>query len=173
MVATSPAAGPWRAWLWSVLGTRLYRLTFHNWYGVRRAILRLFGASVHRTARLRGSARIWAPWNLEIGEESAVGDGAMLVAHAPIRIGKFCTISQYAHVCSGGHEAGDTRFGLVAEPIVIGDDSWIAADAYVGPGVRVGEGAIVAARANAYRDVPEWTIVAGEGERVSARPMVG
>jgi putative colanic acid biosynthesis acetyltransferase WcaF len=62
---------------------------------------------------------------------------------------------------------------VLKPPISIGDQSWICADAFVGPGVNVGEGAVVGARAVAMRDVEPWTVVVGNpGCFVKKREMV-
>jgi putative colanic acid biosynthesis acetyltransferase WcaF len=50
---------------------------------------------------------------------------------------------------------------LVKLPITIGNDVWVAADAYVGPGVTIGDRAIVGARASAFRDVPADMVAMG------------
>jgi putative colanic acid biosynthesis acetyltransferase WcaF len=54
---------------------------------------------------------------------------------------------------------------LIAEPIVIGQYSWVCADSFVGPGVIVGEGAVVGARSSVFHDVAPWTVVAGSPAR--------
>ena len=50
---------------------------------------------------------------------------------------------------------------LLRPPIVIEDDAWIAADAFVGPNIRVGQGAILGARGAAFKDLDPWTIYGG------------
>ncbi|HNY79416.1 MAG TPA: hypothetical protein PLX34_15565 [Sedimentisphaerales bacterium] len=46
-------------------------------------------------------------------------------------------------------------------PVEIADQVWIAADAFIGPGVTVGQGAVVGARASVFKDVEPWTVVGG------------
>ena len=101
------------------------------------------------------------PWNLEIGEYAAIGDRAILYALGPITIGARATISQRAHLCAGTHDIRDPARPLLKPPITIGSDAWVCADAFVGPGVTVGEHAIVGARAVAMKDVPAHAIVVG------------
>jgi len=50
---------------------------------------------------------------------------------------------------------------LTHHPIVIGSQSWIAARAFIGPGVTIGEGAVVGACAAVFKDVEPWTVVGG------------
>ena len=46
-------------------------------------------------------------------------------------------------------------------PITIEDDAWVAADAFVGPDVTIGRGAILGARGCAFKDLDPWTIYGG------------
>ena len=135
-------------------------------------MLRLFGAQVASGVRLHPSVRIAIPWNLHIGAHAGVGDRAILYNLGRISIGASVTISQGAHLCAGSHDHRDPAMPLTKPPIRIGDGAWICADAFIGPGVSIGEFAIVAARGVAVRDVPPLTIVAGNPAReVGVREM--
>ncbi len=155
-----------RETLWRWLGAPAMALTFHNWYGVRRRILRVFGATLADTARVRPSARISAPWRLVMGRESSIGDRAVIECDAGVRIGDFVTVSQLAYVCTAGVRTDDPRLPIERRAVEIGDDAWIGADAFVGPGVRVGPGAILGAKASAFEDLAPWTVYGGEPLRV-------
>lgn len=160
--------------LWIYFGQLVFRLTFHNWYAVRRSILSLFGASMGPHSRVRGSVRIEQPWNLSIGEGTSVGDRAILYCLGPVTIGNHVTISQGAHVCAGTHDHTRPEMPLIRPPIVIGDRAWIAADAFVGPSVEVGEGALLGARGCAMSNLEPWTIYAGNpATRVKERRRHG
>ncbi len=147
--------------IWMLVGQPLMRLTFHNWYGVRRAVLRLFGASIDRTARVRSSVRVEQPWNLTIGANTMVGDHAVLYCLGKVTIGANCSLSQYAHLCAGTHDYTRPDMPLLTLPITLGDDVWIAADAFVGPGVTVGDGVVVGARSSVHRSLEPWSVYAG------------
>lgn len=151
--------------IWMVTYTLLFRPSFHNWYGWRRLILRAFGAKIGRDVRIRPSVKIEIPWNLEINDGSIVGDEAILYSLGKITLGRRVVVSQYAHLCAGTHDYRRRSFPLVRPPITIGDEAWVAADAFVGPGVTIGERAILGARASAFRNIRPGMIAAGNPAR--------
>jgi len=55
---------------------------------------------------------------------------------------------------------------VITAPIRIERRAWVAADTFVGPGVTIGEGAVVGARASVFRDVDPWTVVGGNPARI-------
>lgn len=150
-----------RRLLWAIVYRFVFRFTFHNWYPLRAAIVRGFGGKLGRNVRFRRTARIEIPWNLDIADDVSIGDEVILYSLGPISIGARTSISQYAHVCAGTHDYTRSDYPLVRPPISIGSDCWIAADAFIGPGVRVGDGAVVGARSVVIKDVPSWMVVAG------------
>jgi putative colanic acid biosynthesis acetyltransferase WcaF len=128
-------------------------------------LLRLFGAQVGAQVHIHPSARIFLPWNLEIGDWSSVGFEAWLYNLGPMKIGERVTISQRAHLCGGTHKFREACMPLVRSSISVGDEAWICADAFVGPGVTIGDRAVVGARAVVMRNVPPGKIVVGNPAR--------
>jgi putative colanic acid biosynthesis acetyltransferase WcaF len=127
---------------------------------LRILLLRLFGARVGRKCRVDG-ARIWVPWNLEMEEWSVIGGAAEIYNLAPIRIGANSVVSQRAYLCSATHDYTLADFPLYSKPITIEASVWIAAGAFIAPGITVGEGAVVGAFSVVTKDVPPWTVCAG------------
>ncbi len=80
---------------------------------------------------------------------------------APIRLGAHATVSQYSYLCAASHDYRNIDMPLVVAPIVIEAEAWVAADVFVGPGVKIGEGAVVGARSTVIHDVEAWSVVAG------------
>ena len=157
--------------LWSVAQNTIFRLTFHNWYRIRRVVLRVFGAKVGPGVRIRRTVHIEIPWNLTIDADASVGDRAILYCLGPVHIKERASISQGAHICAGSHDYRTRRMPLLRPPITIGADAWIAADAFVGPSVEVGEGAILGARGCTMTRLEPWTIYAGNpAVRLKDRP---
>ena len=150
---------------WSI-GQPVFRITPRPCFGLRRALLRLFGAKVGSDVNIYPSALIYYPWNLSIGEWSSIGEWALIYNLGAVTIGQHSTISQRAHLCAGTHDYRDPSMPLLKPPIQIGDNAWICADAFVGPGVTIGEGAIVGARAVVTKDVAPWTVVVGNPAQV-------
>jgi len=163
----APEPSPWsfrekliRA-IWMLVGKPVFRLSFHNWYGFRAWLLRLFGAKVGKGVRIRPSVNVEIPWNLDIKDGVTVGDYAILYSLGVITIGERTIVSQYAHLCAGTHDHTDRRFPLIRDPITIGADAWIGADAFVGPNVTIGRLSVLGARSSAYRDLDGETVYVG------------
>jgi acetyltransferase-like isoleucine patch superfamily enzyme/glycosyltransferase involved in cell wall biosynthesis len=152
--------------LWMIVRASLFRTSFHNWYGWRRLLLSLFGAKLGKDVRVRPTAMVEIPWNLTIDDGVIIGDYAIIYSLGKISIGRASTISQYAHLCAGTHDYTSRRFPLLKPPIVIGQEVWIAADAFVGPGVTIGDRAVVGARATVIHDVPADQVVTGPGAKI-------
>jgi len=128
---------------------------------MRAAMLRLFGAKLGRNVRVRRTAKIEIPWNLNIGDDVSIGDEAILYSLGMITIGHRSFLSQYAHLCAGTHDHTSPLYPLIREPITIGEDCWIAADAFVGPGVTIADRTVLGARASAFSDLPSDVIAVG------------
>jgi putative colanic acid biosynthesis acetyltransferase WcaF len=129
-------------------------------------LLRLFGAHVAVGAKVLPSVKIWGPWNLTLGRFACLGDGVDCYCVGEISLGDHSTVSQRAFLCAATHDVADPTMALVVRPIAIGASAWVCAEAFVGPGTSIGEGAVVAARAVAVRDVAPWTIVGGNPARM-------
>lgn len=146
-------------------GQWLIRLSPRPLFAWRRAVLRAFGATVGPHVHIYPSTRIYMPWNLRVGAWAAIGEDVLVYNLGPVSIGERATISHRAHLCAGTHDDRRPDLPLLKPPIDIGPQAWICADAFVGPGVTVGEGAVVGGAAVAVRDVPPWTVVAGNPAR--------
>lgn len=147
--------------LWWLVQATLFRCSLHNMYRYRNFLLRLFGAKIGKGVRIRSTARFHYPWKIEIGEFSWIGDHAELYSLDKITIGSNCVISQYAHLCTGSHDVESESFNLIVKPIHIKNYAWIAADAFVGQGVVISEGSVIAARSSIYKDTEPWMIYMG------------
>lgn len=147
---------------WNLCRVVLFRPFVFNFFNPWRLfVLRLFGARIASNAMVYASAQIWAPWNLTMGEHACLGPAVDCYNQGHITIGAHTTVSQKSYLCASSHDIRDPKHRLVLKPIVIADQAWVAADAFIGPGVSIGQGAVVAARAAVFDDVAPWTIVRG------------
>jgi len=154
-----------RRLFWEI-GKLLFRLSPRPCFGWRRLILRCFGASIGAHVNFYPSSRVYFPWNLSVGAWSAIGEDVLLYNLGIVTIGERVTISHRAHLCAGTHDFTRPDLPLLKPPIRICNQAWVCAEAFVGPNVTVGEGAVVGARAVAVKDVPPWSVVAGNPARV-------
>lgn len=147
--------------LWRLVWFLLFRPSPKPLFAWRRFLLRSFGAKVGRGANVHASCKIWAPWNLEMGDYSCLAFQVDCYNVDLVSLGAHATVSQYSHICTASHDIADPRMGLVTSPIEIAAESWVAAGAYIGPGVTLGQGSVAAARAVVVKDVKPWTVVGG------------
>gem|GEM_PF-175899 len=147
-----------------------FRLLFLSGTGrwlspLRILVLRLFGARIETPALVMDGVIVWHPWSLTLHRYSTLGRGVEVYNYADVVIGEQATVSQYTYLCSATHDHEDPTMPLQCHPISVGAQAWVAADCFIGPGVTVGEGAVVGARSVVTRDVPPWTVVAGNPAR--------
>ena len=156
-----PISHKLRRAVWNFVWLLFFRTSPRRFVGWRRFLLRSFGAQISANANIYPSAKIWAPWNLEMEEHSCLGPNVDCYCMAKIHIHGHSIVSQYAYLCSGSHDITHPHMPLLSAPITIGKGAWVCADAFIGPGVTVGEGAVVGARASVFKDVEPWVVVGG------------
>lgn len=147
--------------LWGLTWLVLARWTPVALHGWRRVLIRAFGGKVAATARVYPDVRIWYPPNLVLGTHSTLGPGVICYCMDQIELEDFAAVSQRAHLCGGTHDIDDPAFPLIPLPITIKRRAWVASEAFVGPGVTVGEGAVLGARSVAAKDLKSWTVYVG------------
>jgi putative colanic acid biosynthesis acetyltransferase WcaF len=96
-----------------------------------------------------------------MADHSLLAGGVNCYNVGTITIGTGTIVSQGAHLCAASHDVADPAFPLLVRPITLMRQCWIAADAFVGPGVTVGEGAVLGARGAAFKNLDPWTVYRG------------
>lgn len=152
---------------WSVVWHGLFRWSPPFMNGWRILLLRVFGVTFPGRGRafVSPSVRIDFPWNLELHDGVSIAHKVIINCMGKVTIGEGTRISQYSHICAGTHDYGRSDMQIVRRDISIGARVWIAADVFVGPGVSVGDGAILAARSSAFKDLPAGQVCVGEPAR--------
>ncbi|MCM1218500.1 MAG: putative colanic acid biosynthesis acetyltransferase [Lachnospiraceae bacterium] len=164
-----------RRLVWSVAWTCLARPFPRSMaMGWKRCLLRMFGASIAPTANVYASAKVFQPWLLTMDEYACLAEGVDCYNAAPVHIGRNATVSQRAFLCTAGHDISDPHHAQTDAPIDIQERAWVCAEAFVGQGVIVGEGAVCAARSVIVRNVEPWTVVGGNPAKfIKKRVIVG
>ena len=157
--------------LWSI-AYPLFRYSPRPFFAWRRLLLRIFGARIGCKVNIYNSAVIYMPWNLEIGDWSSIGEYAFVYNLGKVVIGGHSTISHRTHLCAGTHDYVDPTMPLLKLPIIVGDQAWLCTDSFIGPGINIGEGAVVGARSVVVNDVLPWTIVAGNPAKLIKKRII-
>ena len=151
--------------LWIVVEALLYRPSPRRCHAWRLLLLRVFGAQLHRAGgpppRVWPSARVHFPWNLVLHDGVMVGPRVRLYNLAPVTLLPGANISQDAHLCAGSHDYTRWDMPLTALPIVVGPNAWITTEVFVGPGVTIGELAVIGARSVVLHDQPPRMLCGG------------
>ena len=148
---------------WNIIYFFLFKyspkLPFFNLW--RKFLLIFFGAKIGKGSRISPKAIIWAPWNLSIGDYSAIDDHVYLYTMDKITIGSCVSISRGSFICTGTHEIYSLRKGLITKPIVIEDHAWIASECFVHPGSKIAKGCVIGAKSVIKKKTEEWSIYEG------------
>ncbi|MBO8455276.1 MAG: putative colanic acid biosynthesis acetyltransferase [Bacteroidetes bacterium] len=144
--------------IWTISARWLPRSTGSHW---KILLLKIFGAQIDKTAVIYSSAKIYYPANLIMGKYSCLASDVNCYNVDKIVVMDNSTVSQGAFLCTASHDITDPLNHLITAPIVIQDQAWVAADAFIGMGVTIGQGAVVGARAAVFKNVEPWTVVGG------------
>ncbi len=151
-------------WLWAFVQATLFRWSPRPLHSFRARLLALFGADIPEPGRvvIFPTARVTFPWKLTLAPRSMIGPGVTLYNLARITLRRGANLSQHCHLCAGTHDFTQWSMPLVTCPIVIGENAWLGAEVFVGPGVTIGELCVVGARSVVVRDLPPGKICVGQ-----------
>lgn len=164
--------------VWNIVSAVFFRLfvtkLFRPW---RIFLLRCFGADIDSSAEVYASAKIWAPWNMKMEKGTCIGPNVIVYNQAMVTLEENACVSQYAYICTAGHDVGfkveglrvkgqglplnNAETGLVVADVTLHKNAWVGTRAFIGMGVEVGEGAVVGACACVFKDVEAGIIVGG------------
>ena len=149
--------------LWAFVQATLFRWSPRPLHGFRARLLRLFGANIPAVSQIVvfPTVRITFPWKLSLAPRSMIGPEVVIYNLAPVSLARGANISQRTHLCAGTHDYTRWSMPLVTAPITIGENVWIAADVFIGPGVSIGELCVVGARSVVVHDLPPGKICVG------------
>lgn len=159
--------------LWNLTRVFLFRPTPKRLgNNFRLMLLRMFGARIHGNPLLSPTCIILQPWELEVGEFSAVGHKAEIYNYGRVTIGPMTVVSQYSYLCTGSHDYTHPHMPLIWAPITIGAECWVGAGVFIGPGIKIGDGAVIGARSVVTKSIPAWTVSAGNPCRIIKQRVI-
>lgn len=144
-----------------------FELLLVTWAGLvpshlfRLLIYRLAGIRIGKGSRIHTGARFFEPVNIKIGEDTIIGNNAFLDGRDKLIIGNHVDIASSVMIYNSEHDINSEDFRAIVAPVEIGDYVFIGPRAIILPGVKIGQGAVVAAGAVVTKDVSEYAIVGG------------
>lgn len=127
----------------------------------RRFFYRMFGMRIGRGSAIHMNLRLYNPCNIQIGEDSIIGEDAVLDGRAKLMIGNHVDIASEVMIYNAEHDVRDPNFRAICAPVIIEDYVFIGPRAIILPGVTIKKGAVVGAGAVVTKDVEAGIIVGG------------
>ncbi len=156
--------------IWNViLETEVFILHLAGYipiHWVRRMIYRMAGMKIGCGSVIHMGARFYDPRNVVIGEDTIIGEKAVLDGRAALKIGDHVDLASEVMIYNSKHDIEDRYFTAVDSPVTIEDYVFVGPRALIMSGVKIGKGAVVAASAVVTKDVPPFAIVAGVPAKV-------
>ncbi len=162
-----------RRFAWNIVQSLLIRTSPGRAMRWRRFWLKLFGAKIGKLSGIRPTTRIVHPWLLTLQDFAMLGDGVRVSNLGPVTVGEHSVVSQNVHLCAGTHDYTKPDLPLIRSTITIGRGVWVCADAFIGPGVTVGDNTVVAARAVVVKDTEPNVVVGGNPARIIKQRGMG
>ena len=135
---------------------------FHTQEEIHSLMCELTDTKISDTLRIFPPIYTDFGMNLHIGENVFINSGCCFQDQGGIYIGNNTLIGHQVVFATINHDTNpNMRASMFFKPIYIGKNVWIGAHATILPGVKVGDGAIIAAGAVVTKDVPANTIVGG------------
>lgn len=134
----------------------------------RREIIRGLFGSVGENFIINPPFHCDFGFNIRVGENFIGNFNLTILDEADVTIGDNVFIGPNTSLCTIIHAlepAERNRGTMRALPVTVGDNVWIAANVVVLPGVTIGEGAVIGAGSVVTKDVPPFTLVAGNPAR--------
>lgn len=132
---------------------------FHHY---RRFVYRLFGIKIGKGSTIHMFATFYNPSNITIGNDSIIGEWAVLDGRASLEIGSHVDVASNVMIYNAEHDVTSPNFTKARmEKVVIEDYVFIGPRAIILPGVTIGRGAVVGAGAVVTKDVLPLTVVGG------------
>lgn len=129
--------------------------------GLKKFVLRLFGAKIGKGTLIKPRVNVKYPWNLIVGNNVWIGEQVWIDNLAKINIGDNVCISQGAMLLCGNHNYKKVSFDLIVKPIVLEEGVWVGAKAIVCPGVTCSSHALLTVNSVATTNLDAYSVYQG------------
>jgi len=159
-------AGPtWKILLWYFFNYYFLHSAIPWPYGMKRLVLRAFGAKVGKGVVIKTRVRVKNPWRLSIGDHCWIGEDVWIDNLEDVAIGNHVCLSQGAMLLTGNHDYTVSSFPYRLGKIVLEDGVWIGARSVVCPGIVCRSHAILTVNSVATKELEAQKIYAGNPAR--------
>lgn len=146
---------------WFMFNAFFLRNPYNPFGGLKRGVLRMFGAEIGKGVIIKPAVNIKYPWFLSIGDHTWIGENVWIDNLGKVTIGSNVCISQGALLLCGNHDYKKTSFDLIVGDIELEDGVWIGAKAIVTSSVLCKSHAILTAGSVASKDLEAYSIYRG------------
>ncbi len=139
---------------------------------IRRFFYRLAGIKIGKGSTIHTGARFYNPSSITIGQDSIIGEKAVLDGREKLAIGNHVDIASEVMIYNSQHDVNSVNFHATSAPVTICDYVFIGPRSIILPGVTIGKGAVVGAGAVVTKDVEGYTIVGGVPAKIIGQRSV-
>ena len=149
-----------RLYVWHALISSWPSYHLRRWY-----VVNVLNNRCDLAVALHRHLKFFSIGGISIGAQTTINRDVTLDGRGQLEIGRCVSISEGVKVLTAGHAVNAPDFHCIEAPVNIKDWVWIGANALILPGVTIHEGAIIGAGSVVTRDVPAWTVAAGNPAR--------
>ena len=156
---------------WHYINCIFFKSGIFPFYGLKVFLLKIFGAKVGKSVKIKPFVNIKYPWLLSVEDNVWIGENAWIDNLTYVRIKKNVCISQGAYLLTGNHNYKKKSFDLFLGEIIIEEGVWIGAQSVICPGVICKSHSMLTAGSVATTELEPYYIYGGN-PAVKIRPRI-
>lgn len=145
---------------WYFVSVAFFKSAF-PFYGFKRFLLRVFGASIGKDVTIKPHVSIKYPWKFVVGDHVWIGEHVWIDNLSKVTLKSHSCISQGAMLLCGNHNYKRTSFDLLIGEITLEEGAWAGAQTVVCPGVRLGSHSLLTVGSVATKSLEAYWIYQG------------
>ena len=158
---------------WLVANRAFFQSALPWPYGVKRKLLRLFGANIGKGVVVKNRVNIKYPWRLAVGDHAWIGEGAWIDSLGNVTIGANACLSQGCMIETGNHDWSKPSFDVKVQDVVVEDGAWAAVRSLLLPGSKLASHAVLGAGSVLSGETEPYGIYVGVPARKVGERRIG